>query len=271
MSAQLENPNSLAAFTVFETATLWPGGGPTPPTLPPLTTAQDLLDWVLDDPSRNRNQRSNEASAVKWLGRIDDTPLSAIPLEVRYLVDDRIKRIRNHKPLKKVRRSNIITLLNQVLCRAGILKVGSRRGGITSHSWTQLINSVPGKDARVSLSSLGKFCSSRRIEPHEVTLAIWDAFANETLLHSSFKNPRATLQKTLKASNSARATVPDWPLPEFPPLVNPRLVSIPKNNLPELVLAGHRHLRGEVEHSAEKHLRRQLAQATVARHPGALP
>ena len=70
-------------------------------------TAQDLLDWVLSDPLRNKNQRSNEAAAIKWLGKVDGTPLSAIPLDVRYLVDNRIKLIRQHKPLKKVRRSNI--------------------------------------------------------------------------------------------------------------------------------------------------------------------
>ena len=99
---------------------------------------------MLSDPLRNKNQRSNETSAIKWLGKVDSTPLAAIPLDVRYLVDNRIKLIRQHKPLKKMRRSNIITLLNQVLRRAGILMVGARRGGITSHDWTVLINSVSG-------------------------------------------------------------------------------------------------------------------------------
>jgi hypothetical protein len=94
-------------------------------------TAQDLLDWVLSDPLRNKNQRSNEAAAIKWLGKVDGTPLAAIPLDVRYLVDNRIKLIRQHKLLKKTRRSNIITLLNQVLRRAGILMVGARRGGVS--------------------------------------------------------------------------------------------------------------------------------------------
>ncbi|WP_428667636.1 tyrosine-type recombinase/integrase [Reyranella sp.] len=199
---------------------------------PPLNTAQDLLEWVLGDPQRNKNQKSNEAAAIKWLGKVDGIPLASIPLEVRYLVDDRVKRIRQHKPLKKVRRSNIVTLLNQVLCRAGILKVGSRRGGITSHDWTVLINSICDKDARVSLSTLGKFCSSRNIPPSGVTLAVWDEFAEETLYKSSFKKPRATLQKTLRACNRARATISNWPLPEFPKLINPRLVSVPKGDLP---------------------------------------
>ena len=50
--------------------------------------------------------------------------------------------------------------------------------------------------------------------------------------NSSFKNPRLTLQRTLKTSNVARSTVPNWPLPEFPKLINPRWMSIPKNDLP---------------------------------------
>lgn len=232
MSNELDYLPTIDSFAAVEHIQLPPVADFAPPTLPPMYTAQDLLDWVLGDPHRNKHQKNNDAAAIKWLGKIDGTPLSAIPLEVRYLVDDRIKRIRQHKPLKKLRRSNIITLLNQVLCRAGILMVGSRRGGITSHDWTILINVVPGTDARVSMSSFGKFCSKRGIAPKDVTLAVWNEFAEETLYHSTFKKPRATLQKTLRVSNAARAQVPGWPLPEFPKLANPRTVSIPKGDLP---------------------------------------
>ena len=72
-----------------------------PATLPIPKTAQDLLDWVLSDPLRNKNQRSNEAAAIKWLGKVDGTPLATIPLDVRYLVDIRIKLIRQHKLLRR--------------------------------------------------------------------------------------------------------------------------------------------------------------------------
>jgi hypothetical protein len=87
---------------------------------------------VLSDPLRSKNQRSNQAAAIKWLGKVDSTPLSAIPLDICYLVDNRIKLIRQHKPLKKERRSNIITLLNQVLRRAGIMMIGACRGGLSA-------------------------------------------------------------------------------------------------------------------------------------------
>lgn len=234
MSNQEEQFHPVDAFTAFEAVHLSPATALDVPAIPALETAQHLLDWVLGDPLRNQNQKNNEAAAIRWLGRVDDTPLSTIPLDdVRYLVDDRYKRIRDHKPLTKIRRSNIVTLLNQVLVRAGILAVGTRRGGITSHAWTMLIKSVPGRDAIQSLSTLGKFCSQRGIEPPDVTLNTWREFADETLNLSTFKKPRVTLQKTLQASNKARATVPGWPLPEFPKLINPRLVSIPKEDLPK--------------------------------------
>src|SRR5450631_2998680 len=232
MSIELETSVPVDAFSAYEAIHLFPQAEVELPTPPPLNTAQDLLEWVLNDPLRKKNQRKNEAAAIKWLGKIDSTLLSAIPLDVRYLVDNRIKLIRQHKPLEKARRSNIITLLNQVLRRAGILMIGARRGGITSHDWTVLINSVSGLDARIGLSSLGKFCSGLGIEPKRVTLAVWQEYQDETLYNSSFKNPRLALQRTLKTSNVARATVPNWPLPEFPKLTNPRLVSIPKDELP---------------------------------------
>jgi integrase len=232
MSIELETSVPVDPFAAYEAIHLFPQAEVEPPTPPPLNTAQDLLDWVLKDPLRNKNQCRNEVAAIKWLGKVDSTLLSAIPLDVRYLVDNRIKLIRQHAPLKKMRRSNIITLLNRVLRDAGILLIGARRGGITSHDWTVLINSLVTLEARINLSSLGKFCSGLDIEPKRVTLAVWQQYTDETLNSSSFKNPRAALRKTLKASNVARAMVPNWPLPEFPKLINPRLVSIPKDELP---------------------------------------
>ena len=65
-----------------------------------------------------------------------------------------------------------------------------------------------------------------------MTLEVWDAFVDETLHHSSFKNPRETVRRVVIANNRARAKFTDWPLPELPKLVNPRLVSIPKSELP---------------------------------------
>jgi len=234
MSTQLETAIELDdPFAAYASLHLFPEAEVESSKPPQLATARDLLHWVRNDDSmRNNNQRRNEAAAIKWLGKVDGTSLVDIPLDVRYLVDNRIRLIRRHKAIKKMRRSNLITLLNGVLRRAGILMIGARRGGITSHDWTVLINRVSGLNARLSLSSLGKFCSVRGIEPDRVTLAVWHEYTDETLYNSSFKNPRLTLQRTLKTSNVARATVPNWPLPEFPKLLNPRRISIPKSDLP---------------------------------------
>jgi integrase len=233
MSSCQEHHEPLDAFDAFDTANLVATEAVDPPPVPPLATAQDLLDWVKGDLLRTQNQKSNECSAIRWLGRVDDTPLSIIPLaDVRYLVDDRIRRIRRHKPLKKIRRSNIVTLLNQVLVRAQVLSVGTRRGGATSHAWTDLVRSMPTNDALQSLSTLGKFCSKRGIEPRGVTLEVWNDFADETLYRSTFKKPRATLQSTQRTSNTARKAVANWPLPEFPSLTNPRTYSVPRSELP---------------------------------------
>ncbi len=198
MSKDEDHFHPLDAFEAFETVhALATNAGKT--SAPRLDTTQDLLEWVLGDGSRNQHQKSNEAAAIRWLGRVDETLLVNIPIDdVRYLVDDRYKRIRQHKSLTKVRRSNIVTLLNQVLVRAGILKVGTRRGGTTSHAWMTLTGFLKGNDAVQNLSTLGKFCSARSIEPPEVTLDVWQEFIDETLNHSTFKKPRATLQKTLR-------------------------------------------------------------------------
>lgn len=228
MSKDEDQLHPLDAFEAFETVHQL-AIATAKPSIPRLDTAQDLLEWVRDDPSRTRNQHNNECSAIRWLGKIDDTPLSAIPLEVRHLVDDRIQKIRKLK--NRRHRSGIVTLLNRVLVRAGILAVGTRREGATSHLWTELGRALSSREGVQGLSTLAKYCSARRIEPLEVTLAVWHEFADETLHQSTFKNPRATLQKTLRTSNAARRTIPGWPLPEFPSLTNPRTWSIPRDLL----------------------------------------
>src|ERR1700687_740744 len=100
MSIELETIVPVDAFAAYEAIHIFPQAVVEPPTPPPLNTAQDLLDWRLSDPLRSKNQCKNEAAAIKWLGKIDGMSLSAIQLEVRYLVDNRIKLIRQHKALK---------------------------------------------------------------------------------------------------------------------------------------------------------------------------
>lgn len=202
------------------------------PPLPWLTNAQDLLNWVLRDKLPNDNQRRNEVAAIRWLGKVDERPLAAISLDPRLLVDDRFSLIRRHRTLTRQRRSNIITLLNRVLRRAGILAVGARRGGITSHAWTNLIRLLPTLNAQASLSSFSKFCSARGVEPEGVTLAVWQAYVDETLNTSGVKHPRLKIQRTSKTSNAARLTMPDWPLPKLPGLPNPRTISMSKDVFP---------------------------------------
>ena len=203
---------------------------PAPLSIP--KTAQDLFDWVSTDPKLGKAQRNNELSAIRALERIVNTPLAAIPLDEQHLLNVCYKAIRAEKALKNRRCSNIITLLNRVLKRAGIIKVGSRRSGKTSVAWIRLLKSLPSRNEEYGLNTFAKYCSTSGIEPHEVILDTWHAFADETLHHSGFKNPRETVRRVVITSNRARAEVPDWPLPEFPLQVNPRLVSIPKSDLP---------------------------------------
>ena len=58
--------------------------------VPSMETALDLLHWVEQDSSLTKFQRNNERAAIKWLGRVDSTPLAAIPLDARYLIDNRV-------------------------------------------------------------------------------------------------------------------------------------------------------------------------------------
>jgi hypothetical protein len=203
-----------------------------PAALPPLETAQDLLEWVQTDPDLSPQQRCNEMSAIRTLGAVDNTPLAAISLEDGYLFKDRYKAIRAAKSLKQRRRSDVITLVNRVLKRAGITKVGSKRLGPTSAAWIQVLESLTHGNDRNSLSPFAKYCSERKIEPHQVTLQVWQDFVDETLHHTGIKKPRETVRRVVAASNRARAKNAGWPLPELPKLTNPRIVSKPESSFP---------------------------------------
>lgn len=141
--------------------------------------------------------------------------------------------IRADRSMTSTRWSNIITILNRVLKRAGLIKVGSRRTGKTSLCWVKLIGSLGSKEDQRGLSTFAKFCSEKGIDPEQVTLDVWEEFVAETLTKSTFRRPRATVRRVIAASSRARATNPDWPLPDFPKLMNPRLMSIPKDALPQ--------------------------------------
>lgn len=204
-----------------------------PPIMPgAFKTAQDLLDWVKSDPDLNKNQRANETAAIRSLARILNTPLAAIPTDEQFLLNVCYRAIRADKTLTKRRRGNIITLLNRLLKRAGIIKVGSRRSGKTTVAWIKLLRSLSTRDDEFGLNTFALYCSVNSIEPPQVTLKVWDEFVEETLHHSGFRKPRDTVGRVVAANNRARAKFPDWPLPELPKLVNPRLVSIPRTDLP---------------------------------------
>ena len=197
-----------------------------------LSTAQELLDWILTDPDRNSSQRSNESSAVRALARILNMPLPAIPADEQYLLNVCYKAVRAEKSLTKRRRGAIITLLNRVLKRAGIIKVGSRRSGSMSVAWIKVLKSLPDRNDEYGLCTFARFCSGKGIEPREVTVEVWNEFADETLHHSGIRKPRLTVGRVIVANDRARARHADWPLPPLPKLVNPRLVSIPRSDLP---------------------------------------
>lgn len=70
MTDQYEHLQPVDAFHVFEAVHLASSVELTPVPKPALTTVQDLLDWVLNDPARNKYQKNNEAAAIRWLGRV---------------------------------------------------------------------------------------------------------------------------------------------------------------------------------------------------------
>ena len=90
-----------------------------------------------------------------------------------------------------------------------------------------------------------------------MTLEVWHDFVDETLHHTGFKKPRETVRRVVVASNRARAKVPNWPLPELPKLVNPRLVSIPKSDLPASFWTDVDKYVETVEHAVQGHLRQR--------------
>lgn len=198
----------------------------------PLANAEDLLNWVRSDPTRTENQKNNESSAIRWLGKVDDTSLSAIPLEARYLVDDRFRKIRALK-MDKRRVSDIVSYATAPLVRLGVLAVGARRGGKVSYEWGRVLAPIKNQNDRYAVAVFARYCTGQGLEPCDVTLETWNAFADETLNRSSHCKPRALLQKIIRFSNDARSSDTSWPLPTLPKMANPRTYRVGKDQLPD--------------------------------------
>jgi hypothetical protein len=138
MSLDKEAATIAMEYLAEDPASPSPECDPALPSTP--KTAQDLFDWVRLDPALGPHQRSNEMSALRALERVINAPLSMIPLDQQYLLDVCYKLIRAEKSLTRRRRSGIVTLLNRVLKRAGIIKVGSRRSGKISVAWIKWLD-----------------------------------------------------------------------------------------------------------------------------------
>lgn len=201
------------------------------PQPPALKTAQDLLDWVRGDPARTKNQKNNEASAIRWLGRVDDTRLAAIPLDARYIVDDRFRKIRALQKDKR-RISDIVSYATAALVRAGILAIGARRGGTVSYDWQRLLDLIERESDQYAVAVFARYCTDLGLDPSDVTLETWNSFADMTLHRSSHRNPRILLQKIIRFSSGPAAKQASWPLPGLQKMDNPRIYRVDKDRLP---------------------------------------
>ena len=84
-----------------------------------------------------------------------------------------------------------------------------------------MIGSLLKKEDQRGLSTFAKYCSEKAIDPEQVTREVWQDFVSETLTKSTFRRPRATVRRVIAALSRARATIPDWPIPEFPQAKKP--------------------------------------------------
>jgi integrase len=162
------------------------------------------------DTSLKKQDRRNQASAIRALGKASKQPLSVIPLQPAYL--NKIFALTpSQAGFGSDRWKQIRTYCGQTLTRAGILVVAVRRRNAYSLAWDALLRQLP-NHLHYRLSPLGRDCSAHGLEPGDVCQAIFDRFHKEETTRTA-KGAKAykSYRAACRAWNDAVKQFPWWP------------------------------------------------------------
>jgi integrase len=174
---------------------------PTQPASEPATLATVLS--TLDQrkklpPIRQRDLRSATRRVAELFG---DTP-SAIVLDMAAIA----AKLAGISPpavgLTPKRLANVRSDFVAAVRESGIKAVQSRPKGL-SPAWIKLFSAMPRRRRDIGLSRLGRYATSRGIEPNSVNARVIDDFIAATRAQSLHRNPRALHRQTALIWNEA--------------------------------------------------------------------
>jgi integrase len=189
-----------------------PPSRPTAPLATPgLPTLQNVLEHLRNDVDLPPLRRRDLCSAVRTVGRVLGNDLHQIAAHPR-LLRERLKRVKPAAAgFSRARWTNVRSLLNKALAKAGVTSVPGRSLAPLTGSWRSLYEALASKRLKDGLSRFMRYASALGLEPGDVTDAVMDGFLHALEDESLVRHPRIVHRRACACWNKACEQIPGWP------------------------------------------------------------
>lgn len=171
------------------------------------TTLLDLRNQVAATMTgTTRRDTLSALNALAKAAKVDLGSILATPPAVRTLLTARSAAQLN---LSEKRYANICSLVRAAVRMFGGRPVSAPR--VLDAEWAELLDRIPRREYRWSLSRLASFASNQGVRPAEVTRETLLAFYQHLEADEIIKKPRGLLKHTIALWNASRKITAGWP------------------------------------------------------------
>ena len=174
-------------------------------------TLSELITRVRADTNVPTSRRANVASSLRCLaGALGKSieNVHAYPPTLRPLMKDLHPA---QLGISQKRWQNVRADVTFALRYAAGARSGTSRGQPLSPSWNQLLEALPNWGRRASMSRFARWCSSRDIEPGQVSDATMSAYLEALTNGTLAARPEVNVYMTARVWNRAAVSIPGWP------------------------------------------------------------
>lgn len=183
-----------------------------PPKSPsPCPTIGDVLSRIAADEALAESRRKSVACSFRCISRLLDLDVASLPLEVAPLREVLQKFNPFKAGLRKSRWHNIKSDINFLLRYAGVEIVPGRSRTKLTPEWLAILEHLPNRRDRYSLTRFARNCIDRGILPDAVDDAVAAGYRRALKEQSLAKEPERSFRQAIKAWNRAVGAVEGWP------------------------------------------------------------
>jgi integrase len=173
------------------------------------TSLASLIERMALDPALDPQKRRDAGSALRTVAKALGRRLEELPADPR-LLRERLQAVSAAQAgVAPARWRNIASLLTFALRYGELPCIAGRSRDPVSSSWLALKDGCDEKAVWTGLSRFARWCTSRGIEPEDITQDIFPVFFRDLDARLLVKNPAITHRVTCRTWNRVATSAPD--------------------------------------------------------------